>query len=539
MKYNLPSLLMFFALSLPSVSSAQFGVLLNKAKQKVSQKANEKVSQKIENTSNANNSSTNTSSNSTTTATSNNGDANTDACTYIGQKMYISQYLNFKLASTNSNDFYDYGADRFLENAKALEYEKLMELLKTNLDCPANTKDIVVLKNFGANFTKDFMDNGIRGFNQIIDKAYSYMNEFNNFKSPLSKKNSFEWIDAASKQIQAVKLILPNNKDVLEMEQEVAKAEKKLKGDVVKKEATVATSPIHLKYKDQIVFSNKPIILGKENEADFKNNFNVGEKIYAMAYFTAGIKDLSGGAKEDNRIYASVTADGNAVWGRGDYKQQDNNVGRTLTKAEIDKNISAWAFELIADENTTTSTIPWAFAEMLASISPRKHTIALSMNEWNKGGSFTIDLDGVDLTKQVADAKAYSIKAADIIANNRTIPEEWKAYTKKSFKDAELNVPKMKAQLKVDYNDLVEVYRIVILANNDEKEWEVVKNEFDIPKYMTTPYVGVLYKAKDGKCYFTMGNFYKTYKGGGQYGTLTASCFTGGSTQIGCMNVNK
>jgi hypothetical protein len=515
-------------------ATAQINGLLNKTKNKTIDKINDKVKEKVNEPASTNN---NTSGN---FSEKNSTDKTIYDCNEISQKASIAGYLKFRLESESSNDFYGYGADKFLENAKNLDYQNLKSLLQNNLDCPANKKDIENLKDFGTTFEKDFTDNGIKGFNQIIDGAYKYIAEFNKFKDPNTRQKSFNWIDAAVTQIEAVKLILPNNKPVLDMEQEIIKAEKKIKGDVKKKESLAATSPIHLKYNNKIVFSNKPIIVGKENEADFKTSFNAGEKIYAMAYFTAGVNDLLGGAKEDNRIYASVEIDGQAVWGRGDYKQLDNNVGRQLTKTEIDKNISAWAFELIADENTTTSTIPWAFAEMLESVSPRKHTVVLNMNAWNKGGSFTIDLDGIDLEKQVQEAKAYSIKAADIIANNRTIPEEWKTYTKNSFKDPQLTLPKMKAQLKEDYNDLVEVLRIVILANNDWKEWDIVKDDIlNLPKYMATPNVGIVYKAKDGKCYFTIGNFYKTYKGGGQYGSLTASCFTGGITQIGCANANK
>jgi hypothetical protein len=431
--------------------------------------------------------------------------------------------------------FGNYPPERFLENAQALDFINLQTQLNGNLNCSSNKNDVAFLKNFGANFLADFKANGVPAFNQFINNAYKYSKS----KDDYSKKQGLDWLDAAVIQIQATKLILPNEKDVLDMEVEIEKAEKNIKGDIKKKESAAATSPTHLKYINQIVFSNKPIILGKENEADFKTAFKLGEKIYAVAYFKAGIKDLPSGAKEDQIIYATTSADGEGLFGQSFEYANDNKIGRKLTKTEVDKNISAWTFELIADENTATSSIPWYFADMVSRLSPRKHKISLSMNQWNKGGSFEIDLDGVDLDKFVVDAKAYSIKAADIIANNRTIPDEWKAYTKKAFKDPALSINNMKAILKENFSDLKEILRIIVLANTDYTEWEIKKNELDIPTLKVAPGVGIVYKAKDGKCYFTIGNIYRTYEGGGQYSGLKANCFTGSSTQIGCANINK
>ncbi len=535
-------------LCLPFLVEAQFGGLLDKAKKKAADKVNEKANKvedkvidKVTNggsnstTSNApaaNGSSTGNSNGKTVNPVSNT--PTTLNCDDLSGKSMNILYLHFELKSNDSKSFGNYDAERFLKEAKELDYANLKPFVNSSVDC-ANKSDKETLKAFEAKFLADFKARGIWAFNHFIDQAYIYSKS----KFDVEKVKGIEWIDAAVMQMQAVKLILPNAKEVLDMEAEILKAERNIKGDIKRKEDAVATSAMHIKYKDQIMFSNKPIVLGKEVESDFQTSFKPGEKIYAVAYFKAGIKDLPSGAKEDQVIFATTWADGDGLFGQGPEYPNDNKIGRRLTQAEVDKNISAWTFELIADANTTTSLMPWYFADMLSRLSPRKHEINLMMGDWNKGGSFTIDLDGIDLEKNLAEAKAYSEKAAEIIANNRTIPEEWKAYTKKSFKDPSLNLAAMKSLLKQDYSDIVEVLRVVILANTDEQEWTIEKNELDIPKFKYSLAVGVVYKSKNGKCYFMTADFHRVYEGGGSYTGLKVNWLTGKMTMIGCANVNK
>jgi hypothetical protein len=539
-----------FILCLPFLADAQFGGLLDKAKKKVNDKVNEKVNKaedkiidKATNSSTNSNSGTTpsngtSSSNNTTTSNKSEQPVSNAAkgynCDDLRGKSMNILYLHFELKSNGNKSFGFYDAERFLKEAKELDYINLKPFLNSSTEC-TNKSDKETLKAFEAKFLADFKARGIGAFNHFIDQAYIYSKS----KFDVEKRYAIEWIDAAVLQMQGVKLILPDVKEVLEMEAEVLKAEKNIKGDKAKKEAAVSKSAMHLKYMDKIMFSNKPIVVGQENEADFKTSFKPGEKIYAVAYLKAGIKDLSGSAKEDQTIYATTWADGSGLFGQSFEYANDNRVGRKLTKAEVDQNMAVWTFELVADEKTATSPIPWYFADMIKNLSPRKHAIQLLMGEWNKGGSFEIDLDGIDLEKNVADAQAYSIKAAEMIANNRTIPDEWKKYTKKSFNDPALNMGAMKSLLKQDYSDIVEVLRVVVLANTDYEEWTLEKSELDIPKFKYSPAVGVVYKSKDGKCYFMTADFRKIYEGGGRYTSPKVNWLNVDKVMIGCANVNK
>jgi hypothetical protein len=203
-----------------------------------------------------------------------------------------------------------------------------------------------------------------------------------------------------------------------------------------KKEQQATVSDFQKNNRDKIFFSNSPIILGQENEASFKTSFEPNEKIYAVAYFNKGVKDMEG--LENNTIYAMVVApNGQPLFGKADADQAAFKLEHKLTQAELDQNVTAWTFELIADEETSTSTIPWLFAEMLMSPDVTKPSceIKLDMGTLNKGGTFTINLKGVDGKKMIADAKQYTGKAKQAFVNAEGLPKEWKNYNGTAFND--------------------------------------------------------------------------------------------------------
>jgi hypothetical protein len=514
------SLVAIIFLAMPLLVFAQLGDLLKKAKDKVTDSSKKKPTNVPD----------------IKTQQTNSTDVNCDDLRTKGS--FVLQ-LNFRSGSGYENSFGGDDANRFLKSAQTLDYPNLKKtiLSKTGV-CEDDAfrwrkKELV---EFEGKFLKDFNERGITGFNQIIDEAY----RLSKSKFANEKQKGIEWIDSAVMLIQAVKLILPNEESVNLMETEVLNAEKGIKGDISKGQSKIATGPMHLKYINQIVFSSKPIVLGKENEADFKTTFSANEKIYAAAYFRNGIKDFSGGVRENQEMFAEVSADGQFVFGRGSRDQYDMKIGRRITKTDIEKNISAWTFELIADEFTATSDSAWIFAEMMKTISPRKHKIELQMGDWNKGGSFTIDLSGVDLDKFVADAKLTSIKAEENIAKNRTLPTDWKQYDKAVFADRALSLPLMKGYLKTSFEAL-DILKVVVLEYKSNPDWTIVKNEIDVPKFKASSTVGVVYKAKDSKCYFATANFFRVYQGGGSYGEIQVNRPTNSAYifRLDCSNVNK
>jgi hypothetical protein len=505
-RFFLLSCCLIGALAFPRFANAQFDGLLKKVKDKAVEKATQagtKAKDKL--VDKALDAGTNMVTNAATSKS-------VDICEQLQQQSSNINYLNFKLASKSAYDFGGYGVDRFVENAQKVDYPNLKKQIASS-----NTADCEDLKErlmgFEAKFTNDFKTNGITGFNQMIDRAY----QEHKLGNPTGKDAAAVWIDAAAQQIAAVKLVLPDHADVLAMEANVQKAEKSIKGSISKQIAASSTGAMHAKYAGKMKFSNKPIIPGKENEADFKTKFAPGEKIYGIAYFKKGIKQLPGGAKEDDWIYADVSSNGEPLFGTADIGEYNNMIKRRLTKDDVKNNITAWTFELIADEKTTTSSIPWLFAEMIEKLSPRKHTISLGMADWNDGGSFEIDLNGVDMEQLVPNAKAMSQKAAALAGQNRSVPDDWKKYDKGNFSDPQLSTAKIKEMLKNKLSNCQEVLRVHLIEYKGEPDWTIQKNDLDIPIAKNTADIGYVYKAKDGNCYMSYAYCVRTYSGGGQY----------------------
>ncbi len=307
-----------------------------------------------------------------------------------------------------------------------------------------------------------------------------------------------------------------------------------------KKEREETISDFQKSNRDKIFFSNKPIVLGKENEADFKTSFEPNEKIYAVAYFNKGVNDMEG--ITSNTLYAMVVApNGQPLFGKADAPEATFTLEHKLTETELKDNVTAWAFELIADEETATSTIPWLFAEMLTSVDVTKPSceLKLKMGALNIEGTFTINLKGVDGKKMIADAKQYTGKAKQAFVNAEGLPKEWKNYNANAFSDPNLSLANIKKYIKRDHFNCVEVLKVKMIFNEGAVEWTVKKDEFNQPIKKYSEVVGYVYKSKDGNCYIDECYFEKQYEGGGNYGEIRTSVIginKGKSRQINCDN---
>jgi hypothetical protein len=217
-----------------------------------------------------------------------------------------------------------------------------------------------------------------------------------------------------------------------------------------------------------------------------------------------------------------VAPNGQPLIGKADGDQFDFKIEHKLTQAELDQNITAWTFELIADEETATSTIPWLFAEMLMSPDVTKPVceIKLNMGTLNKGGSFTINLKGIDIKKMIADAKQYTAKAKQAFVNAEGLPKEWKNYNATSFSDPNLSIANIKKYIKRDHINCAEVLKVKMIFQQGSVEWQVKKDEYNQPIKKFSEAVGFVYKGKDGNCYVEECYFEKDYEGGGNYGQI-------------------
>jgi hypothetical protein len=75
------------------------------------------------------------------------------------------------------------------------------------------------------------------------------------------------------------------------------------------------TSDFHKEHLNKIVWSSKPLIIGKEKEmvAVIKNEFKTSEAIFGTVYLGMNVKDLMDG---NVKLRVRIRIDGgNAVWG--------------------------------------------------------------------------------------------------------------------------------------------------------------------------------------------------------------------------------
>jgi hypothetical protein len=206
-------------------------------------------------------------------------------------------------------------------------------------------------------------------------------------------------------------------------------------------------SKVHKKYAGKIKLSNLPIIPGQEKEENFIEDFKLNQKIYGIVFFKEGIKKLNPNLNPGDEITIKVIdPNGKVLSGKTEGVNPEAVLKHIVTASEIEKNVTTWTFELMADAETATSEIPWVFAEMIKSSSiTNTGKLTLDMGVWGDGGVFTFDITGLDKKLIAKEAKSYTENARKaMVFKNAGAPTNWHQYTAESFEDANLNNENLK-----------------------------------------------------------------------------------------------
>lgn len=119
----------------------------------------------------------------------------------------------------------------------------------------------------------------------------------------------------------------------------------------------------------------------------------------------------------------------------------------------------------------------------------------------------------------------------DAIASQMTLPENFKKSGK--FADPALTMPKIKEMIQWEGMTILKI----AIENIGGSDWNVNKDEYDLPlRKVSNKPVWVAYKDK-GKCYFTKKYFTREYEGGGKYGPVELATSTADVTPIACENI--
>jgi len=276
------------------------------------------------------------------------------------------------------------------------------------------------------------------------------------------------------------------------------------------------TGEFHKQNVGKILFSKQPIVVGKESASQFVSSFDGKDKIYAIAYLEGTLEDMG-----DLKNYNYGDKNGNYSM---HLDGQQNNIG---VKFLPESRANAYLLiEIIPDPNqalSPTDALEWY--KTLSNLSPKKHTLKLWLwsgrNQVAESQEISLDWSNTDNNALKANAEAAAKKAEDNYAKVRSLPKRFSEPVEK-FKDPQLshaNMIKLFMAQEKNCAQVLKVHTVIWEKYNGGADWEVKTNDIDIPlSKVTNGAVGLIFKGKDGACYFVDRLYYfQKYLGGGKY----------------------
>ncbi len=282
------------------------------------------------------------------------------------------------------------------------------------------------------------------------------------------------------------------------------------------------TSDFHKENLNKIVWSNKPLVIGKEKEmaSAIKNEFRTGEAIFGTVYLGMNVKDLMDGNVE---LRVRIRVDGGtAVWG-GDLSYFDLPLsvqGKSYIQFALLPD-AQWFKDnyapYISQENWTYSY----FIDNLVKAGDVSHEISCDLLfPAIKLGEVESKLN-LDLNAGIGDLKTLSTKLHNELMASRQLP-------KAGMNNAGIESQMAAAANKLGWND--KFTNAIITSSN----WTVRKNELTGTIVNRTLGAVCITKDPDGKCYTQEFTFAQDYTGGGNYSGTIKFYSYGGKREIGC-----
>ncbi|MCX6320133.1 MAG: hypothetical protein NTW29_22830 [Bacteroidetes bacterium] len=325
-------------------------------------------------------------------------------------------------------------------------------------------------------------------------------------------------LNEAKYECMAVLMLSPNNDPFKKKLEEINKQ----LGNAESESAKFFTSDFHKEHLNQIVWSTKPLVIGKEKEmaASIKTAFKSGEAIFGTAYLGINVKDVMEG---NDQLRVRIRIDGGtAVWG-GDL----SNIILPLTV----QGKSYIQFALLPDAQ-------WFKDNYAPYVAKENWTYSYLMDDLVKAGDISHEITcelifpsskisdiksklDLDLNGGVTDIKNLSGKLHNELMASRQLP-------KAGMSNAALEQQMVAAANAEGWND--KFSKAIITSSS----WVVAKNE--LTGAILYRWLGAVCttKSADGKCYYQEFSFKQDYTGGGNYsGPLKFNSY-GGKKEIGC-----
>lgn len=325
-------------------------------------------------------------------------------------------------------------------------------------------------------------------------------------------------LEQAKYECEAVLLMSPGNTAFKQKLDEV----NKLLGTADGEASKFYTSDFHKQNVGKIVWSNKPLVIGKEKDmaANIKTGFKTGEAIFGTMYLGNNLKQLMNG-NTMMRIVIRIDG-GTAVWG--------GDLSYIIVPLTV-QDKSYLQFALLPDEQWfNTNYAPYVkeenwtysyFMDDLAKAGDISHTITCELKFPTNIQSDIKSSLLLDLSDGSVAIKSLSTKLHDQLMASRTLP-------KAGMSNAALEQQMVAAANNLGWND--KFSKAVITSSS----WTIAKNDLTGAILYRWLHAVCTIKGTDGKCYYQEFSFKQEYTGGGNYSSTVKFNSYGGKREIGC-----
>ena len=410
----------------------------------------------------------------------------------------------------------------FLERAHSLDYTKLSGQLNVAAQKVPELKDefdFKLITGMAENFS-----GFLNSFQAEIRRA---MNLAKTSKAKGSKglRSAYRFAKAATNVSEGVSLILPGNQAIAGLKQEADQ----LYAEIGKEyDAKVFTGPFHRENVNKIVFTDRQIKVGSEINSQFRQSFSANDRLYAYCYFDGAISDIFG---FENKVIIDVNVllDGSHLW----------RLYFTLFKPEIEK---TWFYtEIIPEPQTALSpedAVNWE-KEILRRIPLGQHELTLQVEHNSQPvatGKIQLDWDNYNEEQLKKNAELACLTAENNLAKTRQLPPEF-SKPGGQFADPSMSVANIRKMILAspDFSDCVQILKLSVGTDQD---WIVNKDGVTILGRFNGRAVRLVYKSKDGWCYYIPNvSFNCTYMGYGKYGSPSPHIPSRSKVKIACANI--
>ena len=317
-------------------------------------------------------------------------------------------------------------------------------------------------------------------------------------------------------QCEAALLFSPNNAAAKQKLADI----NKFMGAADTEMAKYFTSDFHKTHVNQIVWSSKPLVVGKENEmsAFIKDEFKSGEYVYGTIYLARNVKDAQNSI-ESLPVKVSINN------GSSSYDSRNFILPLAL------QNRSYFQFALIPDPQWVRDNHPayvsdgnWTISRLINTISNSgddKNEIICEITFRAQGAEKIQSKFSLDLSSGSKELKALDKQLHDILFTNIKLPQ------------AGMNNPGLESQMLTVANKLgwAEHFTKAIITSQN---WTIEKNSLTgviLRRYI----VGICTSTSAaGVCSYQDFTFNQEYTGGGNYSSSLSYGSYGGKHELGC-----